>query len=215
MHLILMAASRVRVVSKDYVRMLPAQLTKFEKSDVISGEGYTDAGLRFGPGWVERVAADSTGILDLRELRIPDLERSTQKALDTVSLIRSGLDQLSEALFRTTAKCNEKSTEVQELDKEFVQLSNRLVGLEAKDSEIETSRQRLNREKATLTQSQMKIGEEIQEPLSRQLVEASESQRVLREPIDDCISRWMGIKDRWLACMKNAWGGQFTCGSAG
>ena len=54
----------VRVVSKDYVKMLPAQLTKFEKPDAISGEGYTDKGLRFGPGWIERVA-DSTGILDL------------------------------------------------------------------------------------------------------------------------------------------------------
>ena len=74
----------VRVVSKDYVKMLPTQLTKFEKPDVINGEGYTDEGLRFGPGWIERVAADSTGILDLKA-RIPDLERSTQKALDAVS----------------------------------------------------------------------------------------------------------------------------------
>ena len=55
------------------------------------------AGLRFGPGWIERVAADSTGILDLKA-RIPDLERNTQKALDAVSLIQSELDQLSEAL---------------------------------------------------------------------------------------------------------------------
>ena len=125
----------VRVVSKDYVKMLPTQLTKFEKPDAINGEGYTDEGLRFGPGWIERVASDSTGILDLR-VRIPDLERSTQKARDTVSLIQSELEQLSEACLRMTTKYNEKSTEVQELDKEFVQLSNRLVGLEAKNQEI-------------------------------------------------------------------------------
>ncbi len=171
----------VRVVSKDYVKMLPTQLIKFEKPNAINGEGYTDEGLRFGPGWIERVASDSTGILDLRA-RIPDLERSTQKARDTVSLIQSELEQLSEACLRMTTKCNEKSTEVQELDKEFVQLSNRLAGLEAKSQEIGTSRLRLNREKETLTQAQIKIGEEIQ-ALSQLLAEASESQRELQKQL--------------------------------
>ena len=97
-------------------------------------------------------------------------------------MIQSELEQLSEACLSTTTKCNEKSTEVQELDKEFVQLSNRLAGLEAKSQEIKTSRQRLNREKETLTQAQIKIGEETQ-TLTQQLAEASESQRALQEQL--------------------------------
>ena len=127
------------------------------------------------------MASDSTGILDLR-VRIPDLERKTQKARDTVSLIQSELEQLSEACLRMTTKYNEKSTEVQELDKEFVQLSNRLAGLEAKSQEIGTSRLRLNREKETLTQAQIKIGQEIQAP-SQLLAEASESHRELQKQL--------------------------------
>ena len=32
----------VRVVSTNYVKMLPTQLTKSEKPDTVNGEGYTD-----------------------------------------------------------------------------------------------------------------------------------------------------------------------------
>ena len=96
----------VRIVSTDYVKMLPTQLTRSEKPDTVNGEGYTDEGLRFGPGWIERVAAESTGILDLKA-RIPDLERSTQKALDKVSLIQSELEKLSDIHLHVTTKCNE------------------------------------------------------------------------------------------------------------
>ena len=171
----------VRVVSTDYVKTLPTQLTKSEKPDAINGEGYTDEGLRFGPGWIERVAAESTGILDLKA-RIPELEDSVQKSLDTVSLIQSELEQLSDAQRHAATKCDEKSIEVQELDKEFVQLSNRLAGVEAKSQEIEASRQRLNREKETLTEAQNKISEETQ-TLTQQLSEASASQRALQEQL--------------------------------
>ena len=43
-----------------------------------------------------------------------------------------------------------KSELLQALEKESVQLSNRLAGLEARDQEIITSRERLEREKQTL-----------------------------------------------------------------
>ena len=52
----------VRVVSVEYLKKLPTLLSKSLKPHQTDGEGYTETGLRFGPGWIERVAGRSTGI---------------------------------------------------------------------------------------------------------------------------------------------------------
>ena len=77
----------VRVVSAEYFENSYAVVESL-KPHQTDGEGYTETGLRFGPGWIERVAGRSTGILDLKA-RIPQLEQ--QLAFDEVSVIRKGL----------------------------------------------------------------------------------------------------------------------------
>ena len=83
------------MVSVEYLKKLPTLLSKSLKPHQTDGEGYTETGLRFGPGWIERVAGRSTGILDLKA-RIPQLEHAQQLAFDEVSVIRKELDQLLE-----------------------------------------------------------------------------------------------------------------------
>ena len=68
----------VRVVSLDYVNGLPQTVKKTSSHRVADGEGYTDQGLRFGQGWVERVAGRATGILEI-QARLPDLEHAQEQ----------------------------------------------------------------------------------------------------------------------------------------
>ena len=69
----------VRVVSAEYLKNLTL-LSKSLKPHQTDGDGYTETGLRFGPGWIERVAGRSTGILDLKA-RVPQLEHTQQSLM--------------------------------------------------------------------------------------------------------------------------------------
>ena len=129
----------LRVVSDEYLNALPEQIKKVSAFQLTSHEGYTESGLRFGPGWVERVIGRATGILDLKS-RLPDLE---QTHLDISRQVTDLDEQLSESLdARDLAQghLRIKSELLQALE-ESVQLSNRLAGLEARDQEIITSRE--------------------------------------------------------------------------
>ena len=171
----------VRVVSAEYLKKLPTLLSKSLKPHQTDGEGYTETGLRFGPGWIERVAGRSTGILDLKA-RIPQLEHAQQLAFDEVSVIRKGLDQLRLERERFATALKDKKAEVVELEKESVQLSNRLAGLEARNQEIEASRERLGLEKESLTKARAQIDQESNQ-LATQLSELENTLGVLQEKI--------------------------------
>lgn len=171
----------VRVVSSAYVQKLPAKLSKSEAPHATDGEGYTETGLRFGPGWIERVASRSTGILDLKA-RVPELEQAKQAASDTVGVIQRQLDQLRDAGQLAATAVKEKTAAVQELEKESVQLSNRVAGLQAKNQEIETSRERLTHEKESLIRAQATIEQEAKQ-LTQQLNEVTQLRSSLQDKL--------------------------------
>ena len=104
------------MVSAEYLKKLPTLLSKSLKPNQTDGEGYTETGLRFGPGWIERVAGRSTGILDLKA-RVPQLENAQQLAFDEVSVIRKGLDQLCVERERFATALKDKKAEIVELEK--------------------------------------------------------------------------------------------------
>ena len=84
----------LRVVSDEYLNALPEQIKKVSAFQLTSHEGYTESGLRFGPGWVERVI-EATGILDLKS-RLPDLEQThldiSRQVTDLDEQLRESLD---------------------------------------------------------------------------------------------------------------------------
>ena len=139
----------LRVVSVEYLNALPEQIKKVEAFQLTSFEGYTESGLRFGPGWVERVIGRATGILDLKS-RLPDLEQNHLNLLRQVADLDEQLRESVNARDLAQDRLRIQSELLQALEKESVQLSNRLAGLEARDQEIITSRERLEREKRTL-----------------------------------------------------------------
>ncbi len=171
----------VRVVSSVYVQKLPAQLSKSEAPHATDGEGYTETGLRFGPGWIERVAGRSTGILDLKA-RVPELEQAKQAASDAVGVMQRQLDQLHDAGQLAATAVKEKTVAVQELEKESVQLSNRVAGLQAKNQEIEASRERLSQEKESLIRAQATIEQEAKQ-LAQQLNEVTQLRSSLQDKL--------------------------------
>ena len=171
----------VRVVSSAYVKSLPSRLSKSEAPYATDGEGYTETGLRFGPGWVERVAGRSTGILDLKA-RVPELEQAKQTASDAVGVMQHQLDQLRDARHLAATAVKEKTAAVQELEKESVQLSNRVAGLQAKNQEIEASRERLTHEKESLVRAQATIDQEAKQ-LAQQLNEVTQLRSSLQDKL--------------------------------
>ncbi len=171
----------VRVVSSAYVNNLPAQLSKSETPHIASGEGYTETGFRYGPGWIERVAGQSTGILDLKA-RLPGLEQIKHTASDAVDTIQHELEQLRESRHLAVTGLKAKTDELQELEKESIQLSNRIAGLEAKNQEVAASRERLSHEKESLIQAQATIDQEFKQ-LAMQLEEVTQLRGSLQEKL--------------------------------
>ena len=171
----------LRVVSDEYLNALPEQIKKVSAFQLTSHEGYTESGLRFGPGWVERVIGRATGILDLKA-RLPDLEQNhldiSRQVTDLDEQLRESLDarDLAQGQLRI------KSELLQALEKESVQLSNRLAGLEARDQEIITSRERLEREKQMLldarAQAQVEHSELLQKSLEVTQLEVSIQEQI-------------------------------------
>lgn len=169
----------IRVVSLDYVKRLPQTVKKTSSHQATVGQGYTDQGLRFGQGWVERVAGRATGILDIKA-RIPDLEHTQEKAKNRLAEVESEFGQLREACDQAVSELKSKSESLAALEKQSVQLSNRLAGLRAKNQEVEASRLRLQREKQSLIDAQFQIEQERAE-LDQQRDEATR----LRQSIQD------------------------------
>ena len=190
----------LRVVSVEYLNALPEQIKKVGAFQLTSQEGYTESGLRFGPGWVERVIGRATGILDLKS-RLPDLE---QTHLDISRQVADLDEQLSESLdARDLAQghLRIKSELLQALEKESVQLSNRLAGLEARDQEIITSRERLEREKQTLldarAQAQVEHSELLQKSLEVTQLEVSIQEQInpLNQSLDNHKAELVILRD--------------------
>ena len=171
----------VRVVSSAYVNNLPAQLSKSDAPYATDSEGYTETGFRFGPGWIERVAGRSTGILDLKA-RLPALEQSKHEAADAFDAIQQELEQLGESRHLAAIVLKAKTDELQELEKESVQLSNRIAGLDAKNQEVAASRDRLSHEKESLLQAQATINQEFKQ-LAMQLDEVTQLRGSLQDKL--------------------------------
>lgn len=171
----------VRVVSSAYVNNLPVQLSKSDAPYATDSEGYTETGFRFGPGWIERVAGRSTGILDLKA-RLPALEQSKHEAADAFDAIQQELEQLGESRHLAAIVLKAKTDELQELEKESVQLSNRIAGLDAKNQEVAASRDRLSHEKESLLQAQATINQEFKQ-LAMQLDEVTQLRGSLQEKL--------------------------------
>ena len=172
----------VRVVSFDYVNGLPQTVKKTSSHRAADGDGYTDQGLRFGRGWVERVAARATGVLDIHA-RLPDLEHSQVKAKSRLAEVESEFKQLQEVRDQAVIELKSKAELLAALEKQSVQLSNRLAGLHAKNQEVEVSRLRLQREKQSLIDAQSQIEQERVE-VDEQLDEGTR----LRQSIQDQLT---------------------------
>ena len=172
----------LRIVSEAYIAELPHRIRKMSEPSVTDGEGYTDSGLRFGSGWIERVTGRSTGLLDL-QARLPDLEDSHRAATDRVTALEAELQSLKELRAQSRADLNAQNDLVHSLEKGSIELTNRLAGLEAKNREIETSRERLGREKKALIDSRVEIEKERQNAF--QQIEESE---VLRKKIQEKLT---------------------------
>ena len=149
----------VRLVSLEQVGALPKQLSKVTRPHVIDGDGYTESGLRFGPGWVERITGCATGVLDLKD-RLPDLQSARSEAEKVVHQSESQLIDLRKFCTEALVTLKEQKHSVSVLETELVQLNNRVAGLEVKNQEIKDSRVRLTREKALLETGQLVISNE-------------------------------------------------------
>jgi len=174
--------SGLRVVSNDYLNALPKQIKKVDAFELTNHEGYTESGLRFGPGWVERIIGRATGILDLKA-RLPDLEQNQLAISRQVDDIEEQLGEALNAQDLAQGHLRIKSDLLQALEKESAQLSNRLAGLEAREQEITSSRERLEREKKSLLAARTQAQEE-QFDLDRQSVELTRLHVSIQEQIN-------------------------------
>lgn len=172
----------VRVVSLDYANGLPQIVKKTVSHRVADGEGYTDQGLRFGQGWVERVAGRATGILEI-QARLPDLEHAQEQAKSRLADVEAEFSRLQELRDQAVIELKATSESLAALEKQSVQLSHRLAGLHAKNQEVEASRLRLQREKQSLIDAQSQIDKERDE-LDQQLDEITR----LRQSIQDQLT---------------------------
>ena len=174
--------SGLRVVSLDYLNALPKQIKKVGAFQLTNHEAYTESGLRFGPGWVERIVGRATGILDLKA-RVPDLEQNQLEISRQANDVEERLGEALNAQDLAQGQFTIKSDLLQAIEKESVQLSNRLAGLEARDQEITTSRERLEREKQSLLNGRLQAQEEHSE-LDRRSSELIRLQESIQEQIN-------------------------------
>ena len=174
--------SGLRVVSDDYLNALPKHIKKVDAFQLTNHEGYTESGLRFGPGWVERIIGRATGILDLKA-RLPDLEQNQLAISRQVDDMEEQLGEALKAQDLAQGHLRIKLDLLQALEKESAQLSNRLAGLEARDQEITSSRERLEREKKSLLEARAQAQEERSD-LDRQSVELTRLQVSAQEKIN-------------------------------
>ena len=174
--------SGLRVVSDKYLNALPQRIKKVDALQSVSHEGYTESGLRFGRGWVERVTGRATGILDLKA-RVPDLEQNHLEIADQVTDLEEQLGESLDARDLAQDQLRIRSELLQELEKKSVTLSHRLIGLEARDQEIKASRERLELEKQMLLDARAQ--EQVEHSvLDRELLEVTQLEISIQEQIN-------------------------------
>ena len=174
--------SGLRVVSDKYLNALPQRIKKVDALQSVSHEGYTESGLRFGRGWVERVTGRATGILDLKA-RVPDLEQNHLEISDQVTDLEEQLGESLDARDLAQDQLRIRSELLQELEKKSVTLSHRLIGLEARDQEIKASRERLELEKQMLLDARAQ--EQVEHSvLDRELLEVTQLEISIQEQIN-------------------------------
>ena len=179
----------VRIVASEQVETLPKRLPKVSRPLMAGGEGYTESGLRFGPGWVERLTGHATGILDLKA-RLPDLQSAQHDAKEVTVQLDAQLIDLRQRCKQELMALKQQRQVVSVLETESIQLNNRLAGLEAKSQEIKDSRDRLSREQDLLATGQLTISAEIRR-LGLRLIDLRATETVIQEklrPLQDLIS---------------------------
>ena len=124
----------------------------------------------------------ATGILDLKA-RLPDLEQNHLNISRQVADLDEQLRESLDARDLVQDRLRIQSELLQALEKESVQLSNRLAGLEARDQESNYNRERLEREKQTLLDAREHAQEEHCE-LDQQTSEITQLQVSLKEQIN-------------------------------
>ena len=130
-------------------------------------EGYTEGGIKYGPGWIERVAGSSTGILDL-QARIPELESIATEVQDRLAATQVDLELARSARDAALAAQRETAQKMAALHTEKVAVSNRLIGLQAKANEVADSRERLLREQDALRRAAQDLTTETAQLESQQ-----------------------------------------------
>jgi chromosome segregation protein len=142
----------VRVIERESLHALTRMLRYSEQVVFDAGEGYTHDGLKYGSGWVERVAHEATGVLDL-QATLPGLRTQLDDLTREIEATRETRDHAEAARAGASDALQVVKTEAQSLQAEQVQLSHQLLGLESKAREVKASRDRLTRERANLVET--------------------------------------------------------------
>ena len=142
----------VRLIERESLHALTRMLRHSDQVMFDGGEGYTGDGLKYGTGWVERVASEATGVLDL-QATLPSLSARLHELSAEIDTVRATRDQADTVRENVLLELETAKTAAQSLHAERIQLSHQLLGLESKAREVKDSRERLTRERAGLLET--------------------------------------------------------------
>ena len=142
----------VRLIERESLHALTRALRYSDRVEFGTGEGYTGDGLKYGVGWVERVASEATGVLDL-QASLPGLSTRIDELSGEINRVRESRDQAEGLREAAWTRLEQTKSEAESLQAEQVQLSHQLLGLESKAREVQDSRDRLTRERAGLLET--------------------------------------------------------------
>ncbi len=160
----------VRVLSLEGVRGLQQSL-KISQAPWDHEQGFTNAGLKYGPNWIERVSGEATGLLDLKAKR-PEVEEALRSAQSTYQAHERDRELAEEERDRRAKAQRALAEQVAEQHTALITASQRLAGLEAKSREVAESRARLTAEQLALAESANQVTEELSQ-LDQQVAEVS------------------------------------------
>lgn len=141
----------VRILEAAALQTLAQQL-KHSDAPWQHPSGFTDRGFKYGPGWVERVAHQATGVLDV-QARLPDLQVAVQACEATLNTAKLAMDDSQRAWDQHRADETQSRQRAASLQSTQVTLSQRLAGMRARAEEVKESRLRLSREVSQLRQA--------------------------------------------------------------
>lgn len=171
----------VRVIDQSALASL-GQRVQLTEHPWEAGEGYTHAGLKYGQGWIERVAGSATGILDL-QAKIPSLESACALADAALEQLHSALADARAYRDSVLVEKNDADQQLAALQTEKISVSNRLLGMQAKAKEVAESRDRLTRERQSLDAAAAGLQDETAK-LDAQL----ENVRALKSQLQDSLT---------------------------